>query len=228
MCVTLSQFVTCARVLSHTRRLMAHLHVWHDWFICVTWNRVNKSHVHESCHIREDSWLIHMCDMTHLGVTWLIHVCDMTHLYVWQDSFICLPWNRVNKSHVHESSHIRLMAHSYVWHDSFLCVTCLISMCAMTYLYVWHDSFTCNRDNKSHVRESSYTFLMNTHHHFVLSLFIFFFPPTHAATLRRLPFASSFFRVSLSSFFLKINAWNAEFHSCAWVFGILFFYSCHL
>jgi len=45
-------------------------------------------------------------------VTWLIYMCDVTHLYVWHDSFICVTW--------------LIMMHSYVvWHDSFICVTWL-------------------------------------------------------------------------------------------------------
>jgi len=86
--------------------------MWRDSFICET-------------------WLIHMCDMTHSYVwhdsficeTWLIHMCDMTHSYVWHDSFICVTW----------LIHMWDMTHSCVWHDSFICETWLIHM--------WHDSF---------------------------------------------------------------------------------------
>jgi len=56
---------------------LAHLHVWYDWFVCVT-------------------WLIRMCAITHscvwhdsfVCVTWLMHTCDMTHSCVWHDAFI--------------------------------------------------------------------------------------------------------------------------------------------
>ena len=74
-------------------------------------------------------------------VTWLILMCDMTHLYVCHDSFICVPW----------LIHICVMTHSYVWHGAFrcetmalfTCVTWLIHICAMTHSWVCHDSVLC-------------------------------------------------------------------------------------
>jgi len=111
----------------HTRCLvcdMTHSHVWHDSFMCVT-------------------WLIHMCDMTHLHdtftcVTWLIHVCDMTHSHVWHVT--------------HDDLYVTWLIQSHGWHDSFMCVTWLIHMCDMTHLHEqavgeavraawWHDSY---------------------------------------------------------------------------------------
>jgi len=73
---------------------MTHAYVWHDAFICVT-------------------WLIHMCDMTHLCVTWPTHV--------WHDLFMCATW----------LIHMCDMTHACVWHDSCIRMTC-------TYLYVYH------------------------------------------------------------------------------------------
>jgi len=83
---------------------MAHLYVWHDSFIYMTWP-------------------IHACDMTHsymwhgpfIRVTWLIHTCDMAHLYVWHDSlqgsWVCItPSHHVIHTH---STHILMdMTHS--------------------------------------------------------------------------------------------------------------------
>ena len=74
-----------------------HSYVWHDSFTCVTCSRRQ----------RKDSYVWHDSFMC---VTWLIIMCDMTHLYVWHDSFICvtLPIHKCD------------MTHSYVWHDSLI------------------------------------------------------------------------------------------------------------
>jgi len=87
------------------------------------------------------TWLICMCDMTHLYVrhdsfvcaTWLICMCTMTHLYVHHDSFIPTAWLICMCD----------MTHLYVRHDSFVCATWLICMCNMTHLCLRHDSFVC-------------------------------------------------------------------------------------
>jgi len=64
---------------------VTHSHVWHDWFIWVTWLfQIHKCFldVHCSrCACSEDS-----C------VTWLVHTCDMTRSYVWHDWFIWVTW----------------------------------------------------------------------------------------------------------------------------------------
>jgi len=88
--------------------------VWHDSFMCVT-------------------WLIYVCDMTHLRVwhdsftcvAWLIYVCGMTHLCVWHDSFMCVAW----------LIYVCDMTHLCVWHDSFMCVAWLIYVCGMTHCH---------------------------------------------------------------------------------------------
>jgi len=94
--------------------------VWHNSFICVT-------------------WLIHMCDMTHLFVwhasiicvTCLNYMCDMTHSYVWHASFICVTC----------LIHTCDMPDSYMWHAWFIHVTCLIHTCDMPDSYMWHAWF---------------------------------------------------------------------------------------
>jgi hypothetical protein len=69
-------------------------------------------------------WLVSHDSSTRM--TWLIHMCDMTHLYVWHDSFVCVAW----------LTRMCAMTLSYVWHDSFKCVTRLIRMCDMTVMWV--------------------------------------------------------------------------------------------
>jgi len=141
--------------------VVAHLYVWRDAFVCVTWLRdmANLFVCHDSsiCVV----WRIHVCDMPLLylcavtrsyvwhdwrvWMSWLIHIFCMTHLYVWnapfisvsRDAFTCVPWL------------IRLCVrtHSYVYHDScvwhapFICVSWRIHICAMTDLFVCRDSF---------------------------------------------------------------------------------------
>ena len=94
---------------------MTHFYAWNS-FICVT-------------------WLIHMCDMTHLTTklchltsSWLIYMRE-THSYVWHDSFIRVIWPIWQQScaALHPPT-------SYVWHDSFIRVTWLIHPCDMTHL----------------------------------------------------------------------------------------------
>jgi len=104
-----------------------------------------------------ETWLIHMCDMTHsyewldsfICVTWLIHMSDLTHSYVWHDSFIWVTWliHECDMTHPcltsHNNSpfvfstaknswkqkHMGYTTHLYLWHYSFIWVTCLIDMC---------------------------------------------------------------------------------------------------
>jgi len=72
------------------------------------------------------TWLIDICDMTHLHVTWLIDICDMTHLHMWHDSLTYVTW----------LIYICDMTHWHMWHDSFTYVTWLIDLCDMTHLHV--------------------------------------------------------------------------------------------
>jgi len=82
-----------------------------------------------------------VCDVTRSCVTWLIHICDMTHIYVWHDSFICVTW----LIHMCVTRHIHMceMTHIYVWHDSFICVTWLLDIARTAHLCVWRDSIMC-------------------------------------------------------------------------------------
>jgi len=97
------------------------IHVWHNWFMCVT-------------------WLIYMCDMPHpnvwldfwtnqfflliVCVTLLICVYDITYSYVWHDSSICMPW-LVDKCDV---------TCSYLFAGlQYLCVPWLIYTCDVTH-----------------------------------------------------------------------------------------------
>ena len=95
---------------------MTHLHMWRDWFACVT------------CRIR-------MCAMTcsHVihelfaFVTWL---CDMTHLHVLHDAFACIT----------RLIRICYFTHSNVIQPSFARVAWLISW-DLTHSCVWRGSF---------------------------------------------------------------------------------------
>jgi len=159
MCATTMTSRRYAFCVTRLNRMcdMAHLYVWHDSFICVT-------------------WLIHMCDydlalaahmLWDICVTWLIHphiwhdahiLWDMTvsrHLVlcrthpVTHDSFIrvtCLihVWHDscVYVCDYYFVSTVRILwgvTHSYMWHDSSIRVTWLIHTCDMTHTYVWYD-----------------------------------------------------------------------------------------
>jgi len=167
-------------------------HVWHDSFICVT-------------------WLIHMCDMTHLyvwhdpfiRVTWLVHMCDMTHSYVWHDSFIRVTWL------IHMCDMTDSLTHSHVWHDTFRRVTWLIHTCDVTNSCVWHDSFEPRRT--SDITHSSHvSFEFSTSH------------SPRRCDLRCLIYKSSLIRalihtpvVTLEILFPKQHhAWHDSFESC--------------
>jgi len=116
------------------------------------------------------------CGWRPVYVTWLIHMCDVTHLYVLLDSLSVYLKRRLLRGaglsgswrcgwrpvyvfiYVTWLIHMCDMTHSYVWHkralhiqglgvvdgglymwhDSFICVTWLIHMCDMTHSYVWH------------------------------------------------------------------------------------------
>jgi len=66
---------------------MTHSHVWLDPFLCV--RRFSHSNVWQ------DSFTVFLHKSSRRTwsptlTTWLIHMCDMSHLYVWHDSFICV------------------------------------------------------------------------------------------------------------------------------------------
>jgi len=113
---------TYERIMYHTYESVMP-HIW----------RSHATHIHESRHTYE-SRVHHSCQIC---VTWLIYMCDVTHLYVWHDllyvwhhsficvihdSFICVTWLIYRFD----------MTHSYVWYDSFICLIWLIHMCNMT------------------------------------------------------------------------------------------------
>jgi len=93
------------------------------------------------------TWLIHMCDMTHLCVwkypciyvKWFIHICGNAHSYVWYDSFTSHVW----KSHESAPSCSRS---SFKWKASCYKVwlkTWLIDTWDMTRPYTEHHSSIC-------------------------------------------------------------------------------------
>ena len=93
-------------------------------FVCVTWL------IHT--HARQETGLIHMCDVTHS------HACptrDITDSYVWRDSFICVT------RHIHMCDVTN--SHACPSRDrTYSCVTWLIHMCDVTHSHVC-DSFVC-------------------------------------------------------------------------------------
>jgi len=121
----------------HTcEQVMSRIHMRHITDIS-TWAKVTSAvRCSATLSVRSfcETWLIHMCAMTHLCVChdsfmcvpWLIHMCAMTHLCVCHDSFICVPWP------IHKCA----TTHSSVCHDLFMRVPWLI--------HVWHDSFMCD------------------------------------------------------------------------------------
>jgi len=91
--------------------IMTHSHVWHDsltcvkfksvvggsslWrdtLVCVTWQSLCAWCYSCKC----ETWLIHMCDMTHSYVwrDWS-YVRDVSYPYVWHDSSICVTFKSV-------------------------------------------------------------------------------------------------------------------------------------
>jgi len=65
---------------------MTHSCVWHDSCTCVIWlNRKNGEIKANICGGDANTGAQYMDD-SFMCVTWLIHVCDMSHLHVWHDS----------------------------------------------------------------------------------------------------------------------------------------------
>jgi len=105
------------------------------------------------------TWLVHMCDMTHLHtwhdsfmcVTCLVHMCDMTYPYVWRNS----------STRVDELQHVSLTCLLYMslLHVSFVeCMSLLTNICVIytcwwvtthmyiyvyIYVYTWIHMYIC-------------------------------------------------------------------------------------
>ena len=99
---------------------------------------MRKSHV---THMNDSCTRIHVRVIMHalpfrlswhdafICVTWLIHMCDMTHLFIWHDSFLCVTW-LIHVWHDTFACATRLicmrdMTHLHMRHDSFAYVTWL-------------------------------------------------------------------------------------------------------
>ena len=123
-----------SRTHTHTH---THSCVWHDSFICVTWliRMCDMTHVWHDSFISV-TWLIHMCDMTHLyDLTQIIRVNESCHTYKWVMS---LEWGG---SHAESCICLYLIIHMCT--QSFICVTWRIHKCDMMHSHVWHDLCTC-------------------------------------------------------------------------------------
>ena len=115
----------CGKVLLYMCDI-THSHVWHNSFLVChdsPWSHVTflpppkrappptiKNVWRNSC----------MC------VTWLLHVCDMTHLYVWHDSIIRVTWFTSVLCFPKRATRIQFKK---VWRDSFTHVAWLIHVC---------------------------------------------------------------------------------------------------
>ena len=108
------------------------------------------------------AYLCILAEMTRSCVwhdSWLIHVCDMTHPRVWHVWFMCVIW------HILMSSNYTNYRCSYSWHDSFVWVTWHMHKRDMTHWWVWHGSVTCvPRRSHSYVRHKACTWHMNESH----------------------------------------------------------------
>ena len=101
------------------------LDVWHDSYICVRLPTATHTTTHAATHtVTQTAWL---CLAWNICVTWLIHMCDMTHTYVWDYSFIRVPWPmytcdvtpaQVSVTHTAvDTFHMCDMTHPYQSHD---------------------------------------------------------------------------------------------------------------
>ena len=139
-------------------RAWTHSHLWHEWFICVTW--LPCMYINTTLHMRD---MNHTCDMNDSCHTygswvtsWMGHVTHLKlshHTYEiiisLHEIFMSNTWNR-HVTHMKSSRHtcgschhvifatglihICDMTHSYVWQDSFMCVTWMIYMCSMNHM----------------------------------------------------------------------------------------------
>jgi len=105
----------CMRYVTHSAWLIRMCNVtcvcvymWRDSFVCAT--RLATSEAVK-------------CS----GESWLIHICGITHVYVWRDPFICI------------SPHLyTLRVWFSLWQDVFEYVKWRIRMWDMTPSYGWH------------------------------------------------------------------------------------------
>jgi len=148
---------------------MTHSYVWRDSRVRVTWLiHIQGANTHSSppqrisrCAFEREWYESFVC------VTWLVYMCDMTHLYVWHDWLICTHRGPLQKNSRYVFASVSDMIHPYTCCDSFMCVTWLTYMCViihvrariaalrkeflgvlssvsdMNHSYVWHDSFIC-------------------------------------------------------------------------------------
>jgi len=153
-------------------------------------------------------------------VTWLIRMCDMTHLCVWRDTFIyvillihvCVTlyiymcdvtlsyMSRDSFTRVARLTRMRDMTHSRVWHDTFICetwlihacdvihscVTWLICMCDVTDSNVWR--IMCYYVTHSHMCEcvTSHICICVTHSHIYWHMSLICHSLTHTVTVTSL------------------------------------------
>ena len=113
------------------------------WLIEETWRMCDMTHWRDMPHVwyysflrlwhesfkRHDSHITHNV-MWLIQETWLNHICGMTHSCMWHDSFVYVTW----------LIHVNDMTHSCMLHDSFLHVTWLIHVRHMTHSCMWHVS----------------------------------------------------------------------------------------
>jgi len=130
---------------------------WHDSFVRVT-------------------WLIHMCDTTHLYlwhamtlsyvwhdsstlVTWLVHMCAM-HSCLWNDAFIRVTW-RINMCEMwhavcNDALSRRWQACVCVCHDSLIHIIWLIYTRNMPHSYMWHGT------SRRHAFDTTHTMMRSS------------------------------------------------------------------
>ena len=147
-------------------------------------SRQSMSHINQSYHTQKR--VMSRKGMCH--ATWLMSMCDMTHVYVWHDSCLCVKglMSRCDMCDMTQRSetsatprktpqstkyfvmNMCTMTHFYAWHGSSACETWLNAkrprqrnsthssqqyICIVIF-HVWHDSFLCVTSlQKSKVRD---------------------------------------------------------------------------
>jgi len=108
----------------------------HIWMSHVT-------HMNESCHTQcIEHWMSHV---THMNMTWLIHMCDMTHIQ--KGDVNVMEWQGDVVPHMNESCHTYewVMSHTYEWvmshiwmsHVTHMNESCLTHMNESCHTYEW-------------------------------------------------------------------------------------------